>query len=85
MRFEASHYPLWFSLSHSAPLGLDTIVQDMQSHAVDAALYTFFPDCSASGSSGESLPGWGPSISSSPVLAGPRFALGPVSLLDGPP
>ncbi len=32
------------------------------------------PDCSAPGSSGES--GWGPSIASSPVLAGPSVVLG---------
>ncbi len=35
------------------------------------------PDCSAPGSSRESALGWGPSVASSPVLAGPSMVLGP--------
>ncbi len=37
----------------------------------------FSPYCSAPGSSGESVPGQGPSAASSPVLAGPRMVLRP--------
>ncbi len=43
---ETSHCPLWFSLTHPAPLGPDTMVETWP---------RLFPDCSAPGSPGESL------------------------------
>ncbi len=65
--------PLWFSLTHPAPLGLDALVHTW----LRLSLYTLFPDRSAPGSSGESAPGRGPSAASSPVLAGPSMVLRP--------
>ncbi len=41
---------LWYSLIHPAPLGLDAMVQTLPK----IRLYTFSPDRSAPGSSGES-------------------------------
>ncbi len=74
MTQETSHCPLWFSLTHPAPLGLDAMVQTwLRLH-----LYGFqYPYRSAPGSSGESAPGRGPSTASSPILAGPSMVLGP--------
>ncbi|KAI2657288.1 Transposon Ty3-G Gag-Pol polyprotein [Labeo rohita] len=51
----------------------------------EASSVCFSPDRSAPGSSGEGVPGWGPSSFSSPILAGPSMVLGPDSLLDGSP
>ncbi len=45
--------------------------------AAEASSVCISPDRSASGSYGESMPGWGPSISSSHVLASPSVVLGP--------
>ncbi len=67
------HCPLWYSLTHPAPLGLDAMVQTwprLQSVRLS-------PDCSAPGSSRESAPGRGPAVASSPILAGPSMRLGP--------
>ncbi len=67
------HCPLWFSLTHPAPLGLDAMVQTWPR----LHLYAFSPDRSAPGSSRESAPEWGPAVASSPVLAGPSMVLEP--------
>ncbi len=69
---QTSHCPLWFSLTHPAPLGLVAMVQTWPR----LRLYTFLPDRSVPGSSRENAPGWGPSITSSPILAGPSMVLG---------
>ncbi len=45
-------------------------------HLAEAASVCLSPDRSAPGSSRESAPGWGPSIASSPVLAGLSMVLG---------
>ncbi len=70
---QTSHCPLWYSLTHPAPLGLDAMVQMWPR----LRLYAFPPNCSAPGSSRESAPGRGPAVASSPVLAGPSMVLGP--------
>ncbi len=57
----------------SAPLGLDAMVQTWPR----LRLYTFSPDHSVPGSSGESALGRGQSTSGSAVLAGPSMVLGP--------
>ncbi|KAI2644940.1 Transposon Ty3-G Gag-Pol polyprotein [Labeo rohita] len=59
---ENAQCPLWFSLIHPAPLGLDAMVQTWPRLRL---------------SSGEGAPGRGPSSISSPVLAGPSMVLGP--------
>ncbi|KAI2664009.1 Transposon Ty3-G Gag-Pol polyprotein [Labeo rohita] len=69
---ENTQCPLWYSLVHPAPLGLDAMVQTWPR----LRLYAF-PDRSAPGSSRESAPGRGVPSSSSPVLAGPSMVLGP--------
>ncbi len=69
---ETSQCPLWFSLTHPAPPGLDAMVQTW----TRLCLYAF-PRLLAPGSSGESAPGQGQSAASSPVLAGPSMVLGP--------
>ncbi|KAL0151580.1 hypothetical protein M9458_053097 [Cirrhinus mrigala] len=61
---ENAQCPLWFSLVHPAPLGLDAMVQTWPRRR----LYTF---------PGESPPGRGQFTVSSPVLAGPSMVLGP--------
>ncbi len=53
---------------------------DAGCHGTDVAKASsvlFSPDCSAPRSSGESVPGWGPAATSSPVLARPSMVLGP--------
>ncbi len=45
----------------------------VQTHGTDTSSVHLPPDCSAPGSSGESSPGRGSSIVSSPVLAGPSM------------
>ncbi|KAI2645466.1 Transposon Ty3-G Gag-Pol polyprotein [Labeo rohita] len=70
---ENTQCPLWYSLVHPAPLGLDAMVQTWPR----LRLYAFPPDRSAPGSSRESAPGRGVPSSSSPVLAGPSMVLGP--------
>ncbi len=65
------HCPLWFSLTHTAPLGLDANGTDV----AEASSVCLSPDRSAPGSSRESAPGWGPSIAKNPVLAGPSLVL----------
>ncbi|KAI2650039.1 Transposon Ty3-G Gag-Pol polyprotein [Labeo rohita] len=70
---ENAQCPLWFSLVHPAPLGLDAMTQTWPR----LRLYAFPPDCSASRSSGESAPGRSQSTVSSPALAGPSMVLGP--------
>ncbi len=69
---QTSHCPLWFSLTHPAPLGLDAMVQLGRGFNC-----TLSPDHSAPGSSREGAPGRGPSVASTPVLAGPSMVLGP--------
>ncbi len=70
---ETSHCPLWFSLTHPAPLGLDAMVQTVS----EASSVCIFPDRSASGSPGESSPGPGSVTSHCPAVTGqsmvPRF------------
>ncbi len=68
---ETSHCTLWFSLTHPAPLGLDAMAM------AEAVPVCFSPDCSAPGSSRESLPG--SSRISSPLLAGPFMVCGSAS------
>ncbi len=68
---QTSHCPLWYSLTHPAPLGLDAMVQTWPR----LRLYAFPPI--APGSSRESAPGRGLAVASSPVLAGPSMVLGP--------
>ncbi len=68
---QTSHCPLWYSLTHPAPLGLDAMIQTWPR----LRLYAFPPI--APGSSRESAPGRGPAVASSPVLAGPSMILGP--------
>ncbi len=68
---QTSHCPLWYSLTHPAPLGLDAMVQTWPR----LRLYALYR--SAPGSSRESAPGRGPAVASSPVLAGPSMVLGP--------
>ncbi len=70
---ETSHCTLWFSLTHPAPLGLDAMAM------AEAVPLCFPPDCSASGSSGESLPRMGSSRISSPLLDGPFMVCGSAS------
>ncbi|KAI2647063.1 Filamin-A-interacting protein 1 [Labeo rohita] len=64
---ENTQCPLWCSLVHPAPLGLDAMVQT----------WPRLPDRSAPGSSRESAPGRGIPSSGSPVLSGPSMVLGP--------
>ncbi len=68
---QTSHSPLWFSLTHPAPLGLDAMVQTWQR----LRLYAFL--LIAPGSSRESAPEWGSAVASSPILARPSMVLGP--------
>ncbi len=63
---ETSHCPLWFSLTHPAPLGLDAIDTDV----AEASSVCISPDCSAPRSTGESSPGPGPTTSYCPAVAG---------------
>ncbi len=69
---QTSHCPLWFSLTHPAPLGLDAMVQTWPR----LRLYAFPPIALLPGVL-ESAPGRGQSFASSPVLAGPSVVLGP--------
>ncbi|KAI2662293.1 Transposon Ty3-G Gag-Pol polyprotein [Labeo rohita] len=59
---ENAQCPLWFSLVHPAPLGLDAMTQTWPRLRL---------------SSGESAPGRSQSTVSSPALAGPSMVLGP--------
>ncbi|KAL0154061.1 hypothetical protein M9458_050635, partial [Cirrhinus mrigala] len=61
---ENAQCPLWYSLVHPAPLGLDAMVQTWPR----LCLYAF---------PGESPPGRGQCTVSSPILAGPSMVLGP--------
>ncbi len=63
---ETSHCPLWFSLTHPAPLGLDAMTQTWPR----LRLCMHSPDCSAPGSIGECSPGPGPTTSYCPMVAG---------------
>ncbi len=69
---QTSHCPLWYSLTHPAPLGLDAMVQTWPR----LRLYAFPPIALLPGVL-ESAPGRGPAVASSPVLAGPSMVLGP--------
>ncbi len=82
---ETSHCPLWFSLTHPAPLGLDAMVQMWP----ELSSVCFFPNRSAPGSTGESLPGPGSTTSHFPAVAGqrmvPRYNIPPWQASSGAP
>ncbi len=67
---QTSHCPLWFSLTHPAPLVLEAMVQTWpRLHLYAFPSITLLP--------GERALGLGPSTASSPVLAGPSMVLKP--------
>ncbi len=69
---ETLQYPLWFSLTHPAPLGLYAMVQ------IWPRLHSMpFPRSLCSREFWRECTGRGPSATSSPVLAGPSIVLGP--------
>ncbi len=74
---ETSHCPLWFSLTHPAPLGLDAMTQTWPR----LRLCMHFPDCSAPGSIGECSPGPGPTTSYCPMVAGGGQSMVPRSII----
>ncbi len=75
------------SVCDSSDIALSPLVLSDSSSSAEAGCYgtdvaeassvRFSPDRSAPGSSGESAPGRGPAVASSPVLAGPSMVLGP--------
>ncbi|XDV25212.1 hypothetical protein PO909_029164 [Leuciscus waleckii] len=70
---DTTHCPLWFSLTHPAPLGLDAMAQTWPR----LHLYAFPPDRSAPRSSGEGPPGRRECNVSSSILAKPSVVLEP--------
>ncbi len=66
---QTSHCPLWFSLTHPAPL--------VWYRRAEASSVRLSLDRSALRSSRESAPEWGPAVASSSVLAGPSMVIGP--------
>ncbi len=79
---ETVQCPLWYSLVHPAPLGLDAMVQAWPRLRLYAfppitLITLFFFLRLTPRSSGKSVPGRSPAAASSPVLAGPSMVLGP--------
>ncbi len=70
---ETPQCPLWYSLTHPAPLGLDAMVQTWQR----LHLYTFPPITLLPGVLERVRRDGALAVASSPILAGPRMVFGP--------
>ncbi len=70
---QTSHCPLWYSLTHPAPLGLDAMVQTW----LRLRLYAFPPIVLLPGVLERVRRDGVPAVASSPVLVGPSMVLGP--------